>query len=732
MTTDVKDDSPQAKARANYDRFIYAKNRAHDDFITKYDQCDAFFFSDQWDEKDVKKLDKAGRPHLTINKIKSIILHLMGEYLNNRMEVKFIPTSAGLPDTANALTKLFMHISREERLDYQEQLMVLEAFISSRGYYDVRMDFDENLKGEVVITSPNSKNIIPDPDSDSYDPDDWNDVTIISYQTIQDLELNYGKEKAKNAKDFGSNIRGEQASEYDEQDSFGGKETTRYEYQEGDSSDPERRSTYFVIERQYRVIEEVPFFVSSETGEAVRVPADWDEELIKQKVEESGDLAVEEREAQVIRWTVSTGTVLLHDSLSPYDHFTIIPYFPIFKRGKTAGPVEDLIDPQRNYNKLRSQELHIVSGTSNSGWKVRHGSLKNMKVQQLEDEGSKTGLVIEYDGDADAVQRIEPVQIPQGMDRISQKADKDLGDVSGIQDEARGVARADVSGKAITDRRQAAMPSFNLFLENLQRTREMLANRVLKLVQRYYDDERRVYITTGGLRAKTQEVALNTPDGEGNIVNDLTVGEYEVTVIGTAARDTFENDQFTELERLAQLGVPVPTYLFVEYSNLDRKEEIAEELRKAAGTDTPSEEERELAQKEQQIAMRERMASALSREAQAMLSEARAKKVLSEIQTGEMDETKANELLLRARELDMTARHNEESMEVRKRAQRLQEIETLLEDDRVVEQLRIMAIDKENGNAESKETKNASTAGSGVSSGNGRGRSEAGSGSDEG
>lgn len=731
MTTDIQDNSPRAKAQANYDRFLYAKERGHDDFIEKYDLCDDFFFSDQWADKDKRKLAKSERPYLTINKIKSIILHLMGEYLNNRMEVKFVPTSAGTPDTAEALTKLFIHISNNQKLNYQEQIMVLEAFISSRGYFDVRMDFDDNFKGEVIISTPNSKNVIPDPDADGYNPDDWNDVTIVSYQTIQDLQINYGKEKAEKAKHSGAITRREAAPEFDEQDSFGGKEELSHQFIEGDGSDPERRSLFFVIERQYKAIEKVPFFVHAETGEVTRVPADWNKDMIDERLAENQSLAVEEKEAQVIRWTVSTGSVLLHDSLSPYDHFTIIPYFPIFKRGRTAGPVEDLIDPQRNYNKLRSQELHIVNGTSNSGWKVKHGALKNMRVQQLEEEGSKTGLVIEYDGDSDSIERIDPVQIPTGLDRISQKADSDLGDVSGIQDETRGVARADVSGKAIANRRQAAMPSFSTFLENLEQTREMLADRVLKLVQRYYDDERRIYITTGGLRAETQEVALNTPDENGEIVNDLTVGEYQVTVVPTAARDSFENEQFAELERLATLGVPVPTYLFVEYSSLDRKEEISQEMRQAAGTDTPSEEERELAQKEKQIALRERMAGALAREAQARLSEARAKKVLSEIQSGELDEAKANELLLKARELDIQSKQNEDSMEVRKRAQRLQEIETLLEDDRALEQLRIAA-NKEKDDAKEDNTEDRRTAGSGVSGGGRRSSTETGGGGGEG
>lgn len=693
MTT--TDSTPMGKAKKNYERFVYAKQRGHDLFIDKYDLCDRFVFpyslpkgEGQWEQEDLKKLKKTGRPALTINKIKPVLLSVMGEYLQNRADVKFIPSAGGTPETATALTKLYIHISKEQRLERKEMDLVLEALITSRAYYDVRIGFDDNFRGEVRIDVPNSKNVIPDPDADADDPSAWNDVTIVSHQTIQDIELNYGKQYVTKVKQSGQTI--DQTTiedDYDNRDSFGQREGD--EIGASMQADETTRRLYLVIERQYKALEEVPFFIDRELGDERRVPIDWSQEDINEALAENENLTVERKRAQVVRWTVSTGSVLLHDAISPYEEFTIIPYYPLFRRGTTSGIVEDLIDPQRNYNKLRSQELHIVNGTANSGWKVKSGALKNMRVEDVETEGSKTGVVFELNNEMGDIERIDPVQIPQGLDRISAKADNDLGDISGIQDEARGVARADVAGKAITARRQASLTGLNLYFEQLAFTRELLAKRVLKLVQKYYDDARVLTITTGGLDAQTTELPINQEDPEtGEVANDLTVGEYAVAVTSAAARDSFENAQFEELKALQELQIPIPSHLFVENSSLHRKEEIAEELRQIAGTATPSEEERELQQMMQQLEMEEKRASIMARQAQAQLSQARARKVLSEIEEADLDDARIEELLLEARKLDNERFNMEQSMEIRHRAQRLEEARTAEEMDIRREELR--------------------------------------------
>jgi len=655
-------------ARTNRDRFLYAHTRGHEDFVAKAIQCDDFFFSKQWKEDVKAGLEKVGRPALTINKIKPIIKDMTGEYLTNRAEVKFVPSGGGEAATADALNAIYLHIANEQDFDGKELTLWLDGIISSRAYYDVRIQFDDNDQGEVELEVLNPKNVIPDPDADDKDPDTWNDVTRIGHYTIQDIERDYGPEKAKELKDFPNEFEDYDVTHYNESDTFAGPDFA--ESSKGDGNgDPKNQRLYFVVDRQYKCMEEVSVLVNEETGDVRRIPQSWKSAQIKEALQDE-NIIRETRRIQVIKWTVSCGTILLHDSISPYDKFTIIPFFPIFRRGKTAGGVEDLIDPQNNFNKQRSQELHIVNGTSNSGWKVKRGSLTNMTTEELEVNGAKTGLVIEYDGDEPkAIERIQPVSIPQGLDRASEKADRDLKVVSGIDDEARGVARAQTPGKAIQARREAALVSMTMYFESLAWTRKKLANRVLALVQKYYTEHRHFRITRSNVRDNTVDVEVNVPQEDNTFLNDLTLGEYDVVVTPTPVRDTQEQEQFEQLRQLAELGWSIPVHLMVESMHLSRKPEVVQELLAANGMGEPSEEEKRLQQMERDLKMAEQEANIENRRAQAALSQARAKKVLAEIDRMDLDElTKAEEQLLKARGIDVTERHNADSTAIRHRA----------------------------------------------------------------
>ena len=141
-------------------------------------------------------------------------------------------------------------------------------------------------------------------------------------------------------------------------------------------------------------------------------------------------------------------------------------------------------------------------------------------------------------------------------------------------------------------------------LDNLQKTRLYLAEKILNLVQMYYTEERIVQITDEEDPYKIREpVAVNQMTPEGIVVNDLTVGEYDV-IIGTApARDNFDEMQFAEAISLRQVGVPIPDDMIVEYSHLSRKADIAKRIRIMQGMEPPSDEQVQVQQFKMQAEM---------------------------------------------------------------------------------------------------------------------------------
>ena len=315
-----------------------------------------------------------------------------------------------------------------------------------------------------------------------------------------------------------------------------------------------------------------------------------------------------------VRWTVTCDKVVLHDDFSPYNDFTIVPFFAYFRRGRPFGMVRNLLSPQEQLNKIASQELHIVNTTANSGWVVESGSLTNMQAEDLEEHGAETGLVLEYNRGSSPPAKIQPNQIPTGLDRISQKAAANIKAISGINDSMLGTDGAEVSGIAIQAKQNRGVIMIQVPLDNLRKTRQYLAEKVLNLIQVFYSEERVIRITnTDDPMEPREEIIINESTPEGTIINDLTIGEYDVVIGTMPARDSFDEVQFAEALALRQAGVAVPDDAIVQYSHLAQKAELASRLRQ-----DPSEEQMQLMQMQQQLAMQEAQLQVAKLEAEVM------------------------------------------------------------------------------------------------------------------
>ena len=157
--------------------------------------------------------------------------------------------------------------------------------------------------------------------------------------------------------------------------------------------------------------------------------------------------------------------------------------------------VSNLLSPQEQLNKIASQELHIVNTTANSGWVVESGSLTNMQAEDLEEHGAETGLVLEYNRGSSPPAKIQPNQIPTGLDRISQKAAANIKSISGINDSMLGTDGAEVSGIAIQAKQNRGVIMIQVPLDNLRKTRQYLAEKILNLIQTFYTEQRVIRIT---------------------------------------------------------------------------------------------------------------------------------------------------------------------------------------------------------------------------------------------
>ncbi|MBK8653160.1 MAG: hypothetical protein IPN20_04490 [Haliscomenobacter sp.] len=187
-------------AHEQWVRYEQCRDSGHLDFVQLTDKCRAFVKGRQWNEVDKSKLDAAGRPAMTINKVLPTISTLLGDQIQNRTEVLFRPKNGAGADVADALSKVWMQISQNNQLPWVRSDVFFAGLVCGRGFYDVRLDFSDTMAGEVRITQPNSKNIIIDPDASEYDPDSWADVFETKWMAPQDIAIIYSEDDAENLK----------------------------------------------------------------------------------------------------------------------------------------------------------------------------------------------------------------------------------------------------------------------------------------------------------------------------------------------------------------------------------------------------------------------------------------------------------------------------------------------------------------------------------------------------
>jgi len=584
-------------ATNQFERYERARDNGHLDYIETAKKCDAFYRGNQWDPADVATLDDEGRPALTINTILPTINAVLGEQRTRKADVKFKPRGNGVAETADVLTKLYLQITDNNKMEWLESQVFADGLIQDRGYYDVRIDFKDHIQGEVRITTKDPLDILIDPDAKEYDPKTWNEIFETKWMSLDELEEQYGQEKADRLRvgvEYGDTM-GTDSVEYEE--TRYGDTYTGVEYNQGSSTNPEENRqmrAVRVIERQYYQLKECMYYVDEVTGDMRAVPQNWGKRKREKFADEFG-LDMLTRLDRKVRWTVTADKVVLHDDWSPYECFTIVPYFPYWRRGRPFGMVRNLISPQEQLNKISSQELHIVNTTANSGWIVETGSLQGMTADDLEEHGAETGLVLEFNRGSSPPAKIPPNQIPTGLDRISQKAAANIKTISGISDAMLGTDSPEVSGVAIQQKQNRGATMIQVPLDNLVKTRHYLAEHILYMIQRFYTEERIVQITDdSGPEERQVPLRINAMGPEGRIVNDLTLGEYDVVIDSMPARDNFDEVQFAEAISLRQAGVPIPDDLIVQHSHLAKKGEIAQRLRIMQGMEPPSEEQAQI------------------------------------------------------------------------------------------------------------------------------------------
>ena len=628
----MAEDIANPVAEANWVAYQRARDSGHDEWLQNAKKFDAFYLGEQWEDADRSKLEAEGRPVLTINEILKVVNAFLGKQSQQRADLVLKPRRDATVETADALSKLIEQILDHNKYEFVEKDVFEDGIITDRGYFDIRVDFADNIMGDITVKNKDSYEVMPDTDAKTYDPEGWNGVITTVWMTPDDIEAHYGKRKRDEvtAHALSYTTYGDDSIRYDGLRTFG---TEDYSVQTLNNDDNTIRSVR-IIERQYKRLTNIRFFIDNEVGDMRRIPDELTDERAEQIAQAMG-LSIIRRVGTRIRWSTTADGVVLHDSWSPYRSFSIIPYFPFFRKGKTSGVVRQLISPQEQFNKMESQMLHIVNTTANSGWIYEEGSLINMTTEELEERGAETGLVMAVKRGSDRPEKIRANEIPSGLDRLASRAQANVAGIAGVDNLVNAPTR-EVSGVALDELKGNNLIQVDVPFDSLKRTRALVARKMVELIQDFYTETRIMRVTVGdGYDQQNEELVINGMTAAGEIINDVTLGEYDVVVGIRPARDNYEDAQFATAMQMRESGIMIPDDVVINHSPLDDKRAIAARVAKLQGVAPPTEEEMQVAA--QQMALEIKTAELEAGKLEAQIAELQARAAQSFAKAQQME-----------------------------------------------------------------------------------------------
>lgn len=585
-----KDDNSHVIKIAN-DRLQEALKK-HEEFVKKAEKSQNFVMGEQWSEDDRKINEDNGKPVLTINVSLTTVNAIYAEY--SKIKADLVTKSIGnnAHDESVLLNKTLRIILLQNGHSETEADFFLDAIISGRAWWDVSISDERDPLGEIVLKIEDYNKVILSTEAADYDPDTWPELFYFDTYTREELEEVFGRKKAEMV-DY-SILEDKKDYKYlAEVRTFG----------EGDSEQPDNMDAYDTIpvftREWYEYTDAFTFVDDATTDYEIYPTTDFESDDDAIKIARENNLTLYKSRMKRIRYIQWVGSLLLEDDWSPQKHYSKMPFFAYFSKGRTMSVMDNVISPQEQLNKAESQELHIINSTSNGGWQMEEDTLVNLTPEQLEKKGSKAGLVIVRRRGAAPLEKIHPNQVPTGISNLGNKSMSHTLRVSGVNEAMIGLTKTNDSGTLFEGKKDVGQGLLQRVFDNLRRSQKYLTRSIIDLVQEYYTEPRILrYAAADG--EVPEEVAINQVDAAGRIVNDITVGRYEVMITWAPKADVLNDYELDQYLRMREAGMQIPDWKIVQKSQLSDKEELVAVLRRQAGLDkTP--EEMQLEQIMQQI-----------------------------------------------------------------------------------------------------------------------------------
>ena len=538
-----------------------------------------FLVGDQWPENIKRQRALEGRPCLTFNKLPTFLHQVTNDQRQNTPGIKVHPVDSGADvKKAEIVQGMIRHIEYSSNADIAYDTAVNSAAAIGFGFWQLVTEYETPNSFDQVIKFRRIRDALKvyfDPASIEADGSDAKRVAIVGDVPRADFKRDYP--------DVDTALQAMTGAL-------------------GDLVQQGWMNDCFV-----RVVEYYYFEYSNETICLLR-----DGTVARKSALPAGAEIVKERSTSVpkLMWCKATGGAVI-------DRTEImckwIPVFPVWGnetdiKGKVfrSGIIRAAKDPAQMYNFWMTSATEEVSLRPKTPYIGAAGQFEGFE-KQWGQANTKSFAVLEYnpvtiDGTlAPPPQRQAMADVPSGMLQMAVHASDAIKAVTGLFDSSLGARGNATSGvQERNQQRQGDTANFH-YTDNLNRSIRHCGRCLVYMIPFYYDAQRVVRVLKeDGKTVESAEINVQQVDPETQqvigVLNDLTVGTYDVTV---TAGPSYSTQREEAAETLVQLSGNFPGMLqvagdlVVEAMDFPGADKVAARLKKAMPPELTQEEGQE-------------------------------------------------------------------------------------------------------------------------------------------
>lgn len=586
------------------DNFAVAYEAKKDWLETAKEDID-FKNGKQWTEEDSATLRGQNRPVLTFNQIKPIVKLITGHLIQNNARITVTPEGGEDQQFSDVSDKLIDFIDEEAQLNFNLGYQFQGGETCGRGWIEFYYDYSEDpIFGQLRSQYLSYSQVFDDPNGTAYDlnRDRAYIFKVVKKTKAQLKELCPKKVDVIEGLTDDTEARlmsqtGPTAIEGDANNYGLDKRKSRTGLNTPDPGplDKSGKNKVFTTLEYWRVKYvdkwcvyfadkgDMPLFDSEDEANA---------EIEKRRAEfEAAGGPAEEWITKTVKrkrremWVaIKAGGELLADGKSPMEpSYNGYPFFQFIadwspeadnENERIMGMVRALKDPQREKNKARSQYLHILNTSANSGWIIDDDAMADDKKQQLRDFGAVPGIVVQKKRGSE-VTKISPTDPSYAQQLREKAASDDFKTVSGINADLMSVDTSNApSGKAIALRIRQAITILEPDFRNFRYTKKLIGQFLFKVIPTLFDV------------AKIKKVlGVNYLQGAG--IDDthlkaylitLEDGRYNVRIAEHGDTKTLREETFEDLMNMVSNGMPIPFEIMADFMTFPNKDEVIKKV----------------------------------------------------------------------------------------------------------------------------------------------------------